>query len=257
MLPCLACRLPDPISSRLFGNRKRWGVRPNSNDPHWKRWEEAMEEFYSSTQHTGLGALVNEAGYRMLRHVPLDGADILEIGPGGLHHLSYWNGRPARYRLVDRRESMLNLALTKLREAGIPTETYLVDGYSSVLPLDDNSIDVVVSYYALEHLHPLEDYIAEYRRVLRPGGVLVGGIPTEGGLAWGLGRALTTARIARRKYGIDLERIICWEHPNFADKVIGTLDRQFRRQKLFFWPLTVPSPDLNLVICFVYEKHTS
>jgi len=41
------------------------------------------------------------------------------------------------------------------------------------LPFADDSFDVVTSFETLEHLHDRKEFLAELRRVLRPGGVMV------------------------------------------------------------------------------------
>jgi len=41
------------------------------------------------------------------------------------------------------------------------------------LPLEDHSVDVVVSFETLEHLHAQDDMLREFRRVLRPDGCLL------------------------------------------------------------------------------------
>ena len=112
----------------------------------------------------------------------------------------------------------------------------------------------MVSFYSLEHLYPLEPYVAGILRVLKPGGVLIGAIPAEGGLGWGLGRYLTSRRWFKKHTTINPDKLICWEHPNFADHVLTTLDRNMVQQHLGFWPLAVPSIDMNLVIKFIYAK---
>ena len=124
----------------------------------------------------------------------------------------------------------------------------------SHLSFRSETFDVVVSFYSLEHLHPLGEYLEEIHRVLRPGGRLVGAIPCEGGLAWGAGRMLTTRRWLYRDTGLNMDKIICWEHVNFADDILEALDHRFRRDTLNFWPAAVPLIDANLVARFIYEK---
>jgi SAM-dependent methyltransferase len=48
-----------------------------------------------------------------------------------------------------------------------------VNGSVTGLPLPDASVDVVVSFETIEHLSPQREMLAEFRRVLTPGGVLV------------------------------------------------------------------------------------
>jgi ubiquinone/menaquinone biosynthesis C-methylase UbiE len=48
-----------------------------------------------------------------------------------------------------------------------------VEGSCTALPLADASIDLVVSFETIEHLREQQEMLAEFRRVLAPGGVLV------------------------------------------------------------------------------------
>jgi SAM-dependent methyltransferase len=65
-------------------------------------------------------------------------------------------------------------ALAKAAELGIET---VVGDVEEPLPFPDESFDVVVAGELLEHLRFPEGLIGESRRVLRPGGVLVGSVP--------------------------------------------------------------------------------
>lgn len=60
--------------------------------------------------------------------------------------------------------------LGRAREAGADN---LIQGDATSLPLSDQSIDVVVGRGVLHHLPEPEAALAEWRRVLRPGGALV------------------------------------------------------------------------------------
>jgi len=65
-------------------------------------------------------------------------------------------------------------ALARAAERGIETAWADLD---EPLPLEDASFDVVVVAEVLEHLRLPDRALAEARRVLRPGGVLVGSVP--------------------------------------------------------------------------------
>lgn len=62
-------------------------------------------------------------------------------------------------------------------------------GSITALPLPDASIDVVVSFETIEHLSPQREMLAEFRRVLRPEGVLVLSSPNRPVYSEGSGEA--------------------------------------------------------------------
>jgi len=89
---------------------------------------------------------------------------------------------------------------------------------------------------------------------LKPGGKIIGAIPAEGGLAWGLGRYLTSRRWLKKNTNIDPDKIICWEHPTMADEILNAMKDKMALECAKFWPLKVPVIDVNLVIQFVFTK---
>jgi SAM-dependent methyltransferase len=251
----LAKYLPRPVRVALFGDRERHGPVADEADADWRHWREIDLAFYDANQRQSVGSLVNSSGYRIMAGLPLDGRTILEIGPGSLDHMAQWSGRPAKFICVDINEGFMARAVEKLEAAGIPTETHItraVDG--GLLPLADGSVDLILSFYSLEHLHPLQSHIAEFLRVLKPGGLLVGAIPCEGGLGWGLGRYLTTRRWLLANGIKDPGKIISWEHPNFADTILSGIETGFDWRVRRFWPLRIPVIDANLVASFIAER---
>lgn len=246
--------MPRPLRNVLWGDRERWGLTAVSDDACWVEWQRVSSEFYVENQRTGVGTTINDAGYRVMAAADIDGKTVLEIGAGDIRHIPYWTGRPRQYVLADVDAAMLERAKLRLQESGVPHREVLVERGGS-LPLGDASVDLVVSFYSLEHLHPLRAYLEEMHRVLKPGGMIVGAIPAEGGLAWGAGRYCTSRRWFKKNTTIDPDKIICWEHPNFADEIVGALDSMFVRERLSFWPFKwMPLLDPNLIIQYAYRK---
>lgn len=248
-------RLPQALAAPLFGDRARFGLAVQPDDPCWREWQTTYLDFYYATQKRSVGSVVNNAGYRVMSRIDLTGKQVLEIGPGDINHIDCWRGTPACFVIADIQQAMLDFSSKKLSAQGVAHESRLISRADlGALPFEDARFDVVVSFYSLEHLYPLEPYVAGILRVLKPGGVLIGAIPAEGGLGWGLGRYLTSRRWFKKHTTINPDKLICWEHPNFADHVLTTLDRNMVQQHLGFWPLAVPSIDMNLVIKFIYAK---
>lgn len=242
------------VSSRLWGDRERWGLVAQPEDACWKEWQRISAKAYMITQRNWMGTKLLNAGYQVMSEMDMTGKRVLEIGPGDIQHIAFWRGRPEEYLLADIHPDMLGMAEHKLQSANIPSRPLLVHR-GEALSLEDSSVDVVISFNSLEHLYPLAFHLSEFSRVLRPGGILIGAIPAEGGLAWGLGRMLTTRRWFMKNTSVDLDKIICWEHPNFADQIVAGLDQNFERDTLALWPMPMlPLLDANLVISFRYFK---
>jgi ubiquinone/menaquinone biosynthesis C-methylase UbiE len=246
--------IPRFVSNILWGNRKRFGFKINKDDPCWIEWQETYEKFYSTNQRKSIGIKVNDAGYQVMSTIDLTGKKVLEIGAGDIRHLQYLQGKPDKYFLADISPKMMDFAKQKLKEKEISYDSILIDR-NQPIPLKDETIDVIVSFFSLEHLYPLQDYLKDMYRILKPGGILIGAIPAEGGLAWGLGRMFTSRRWIKKNTNIDPDKLICWERPNFADQIISQLDTHFYRQKVIFWPFRLlPLYDINLIIKYIYKK---
>jgi ubiquinone/menaquinone biosynthesis C-methylase UbiE len=248
--------LPISVQSCLFGNRAKFSRTPVQDDKEWIVWKEkSIIDFYENTQKRGIGNWVCNLAYPFLAKINFKEKSIIEIGPGDIRHLKYINSKPNLYTICDVEKKCLDMSKKKLDQAGIPNKRILLEKTNSgQLPFSSEQFDFAISFNTLEHLYPLDSYLIEIDRVLKKGGLLLGGVPCEGGLAWGLGRLLTTRRYVHINYGINYDKIICWEHPNFVDYIIIKLDTFFERKFLRLHPFPWLPMDFNLVSSFSYQK---
>jgi SAM-dependent methyltransferase len=93
--------------------------------------------------------------------------DALDAACGTGRYADYLTGRGHRAVGVDSSPDMLARA-----RARVPSGEFLL-GDMRQLPLPDNCVDLVVSGLALSHVPTLAPVMAEFARVLRPGGHLV------------------------------------------------------------------------------------
>lgn len=247
--------LPSTLSIPLFGDRKTYGKSPWAEDKDWKHWLSIYPEVYFETQRNGsLQKFINNKGYDILKKVNLHGKTMAEIGPGGGYHLSLLKGIPEKYNAIDVCEDFFPNLQMKAVQYAIPLQCHFLKSGTSSLPLDTSSQDVVLSFYSLEHLNPLESWLKEIHRVLRPGGIFVGAVPVEGGLAWGIGRYLTSRRTLKEKFGLDIEKIVCWEHPNMIDEMLPGLESYFQKVIIQKFPFPFLPYDFNLLSKFIAFK---
>lgn len=249
--------LPYSINRRLFGDRKRFQNKFHETDEDWKLWLEFYEEFYLSTQKDVVGSTVNNWGYEVLRELDLTKKTVLEIGPGYLPHLSFWKGIPSKYVIVDVDKKFIEISKEKLRSFNISVESHLVKR-TELAEIVDESLDIVLTFYSLEHIYELPKFLNFFKNKLKENGILVGAIPNEGGGAWGAGRFLTSRRFAHKNSKLNYDKIICWEHPNFCDQIFKEIGKAgFQLVEKGGYPFSKYLPmDLNLISTFIYKKVT-
>lgn len=247
--------LPQFIKKRLWGNRKTYQNNFDSLDPDWIEWKKFSEIFYLTTQQSGIGLIINSWGYKIVSKINLDNKSVLELGGALLPHRKHWNGRPAEYHIVDLEEKYLQYSENILLEENIKINKHLLEG-RKIPEIKNDSIDVIFTFYSLEHLVNLENDLKFYFSKLKEGGCLVGAIPNEGGLAWGIGRFLTSRRFVHKNSNINYDKIICWEHPNYCDDILNTIEKVgFSINTINVYPFGKFCPkDVNLVTSFIFTK---
>lgn len=122
------------------------------------------EGYYRSRESTRDFLIEAALLYEMLR--PPSDSRILEVGCGGGGFLAYLESKGHRPFGVD----LLQEAVEAARSLAANSEILQADAYS--LPFEDESFDCLVSQHLIEHLEDLPRALAEWRRVLRPGGNL-------------------------------------------------------------------------------------
>lgn len=194
----------------------------------------------------GLAGRFQVAGHRLIDRWARRYANgvVLEIGCGHGHHLRYSENSYPLYIGLD----IENKFLRTLRERFLGM--IVVNGDAYALPFQDNSVDCVLSVYCFEHLRCLPECLAEIRRVLKLEGELLVSLPAEGGLLYGIGRWLTSKRYMERKYRIDYDTIVQWEHWNTCNETVNMIKTQFYINEIISLPFKwLSTSHLNIITC--------
>ncbi|WP_210717707.1 class I SAM-dependent methyltransferase [Amycolatopsis acididurans] len=126
---------------------------------------------------------------------------------------------PTRDHLVEHRWVGVDLSAGELAVAVAAGRGPVVHARVDALPFGDGAVDAVCAAMALQVVTPLDGVLAEIRRVLRPGGVLVAlvpgrlGVSPRGWLGW--------ARVLRA-LGVTSQP---WPNPHACDSLAGILAR--------------------------------
>lgn len=225
-------------------------MKSTTEDDMWLAWQDAAPRIYDKTYYTGnpLVARVNDSGHRLAERMfgPEDHfGSVLEVGAGTGMHLEHVRHRFDSYVLSDLSPDLLKLA--EQRHQGRDNLAFEVRDATN-LGYPDESFDRLISIYNLEHLPQPHLVLKEWRRVVKKGGTLTIAIPLDGGVAWRLGRYLTT-RGSFAKENLDLDYIIAREHINPSYNLISLIHHYFPERTEKYYPFGVPMVDVNLVYC--------
>ena len=172
------------------------------------------------------------------------GGRTLEIGPGNGSHISFEKIENLdEYVALELRESLSH------QISGSHANLRVVVGdCQKHLDFADDTFERVLAIHVLEHLDNLPAALDEIERVLKPSGVLSVVIPCEGGFGYAVGRRATVQRTFERRYKLPYEWMIRYDHVNSAREVLAELKMRFVTEDATFFPMRVPSVDLNLVV---------
>jgi ubiquinone/menaquinone biosynthesis C-methylase UbiE len=110
------------------------------------------------------------AAYRS-RVVPAAEGRVLEIGVGSGLNLPFYSAKVRHVIGLDPSPKLLSMARQAARPAMAPAE--FVEGSAEAIPLEDRSVDTVVTTWTLCSIPDAPRSLREMRRVLKPGGRLL------------------------------------------------------------------------------------
>lgn len=217
-------------------------------DGMWVRWQQESVQLRQKVdyQSNSLVKFFNLAGHGIVER----GHDhsqhfskVLEIGAGTGDHIAFVKHTYDEYFATDFNKEAVRIGSQNHQGSG---KIHFEVQDALVLQYPDSHFDRLISIYTLEHLPQPHVALSEWKRVLKKGGQIDIVIPTEGGIAWNLGRHLTTRR-QYKKLGFDLDYIIAREHINACYRLVAIIRHYFKLERESWFPFKVPTPHLNLL----------
>lgn len=221
-------------------------------DEAWLKYRAMFADVYDDANYSSpLQSFMMRASHRLTEGVIPQEAHfsrVLEIGAGTGEHFHFVRHQYDQYVLTDIDPSTLEVARRKVVTPH-PEKLAFEAQPSLRLPYADSSVDRLIATHVLEHIYQPHLALKEWRRVVRPGGVLSILIPTDPGFAWRLGRRLGPRRNALRQ-GIAYDYVMAREHVNPCNNLIALMRHYFPQRAERWWPTPIPSIDLNLFFLF-------
>lgn len=205
-----------------------------------------MQHFHELNRNS-FSAIVNFNHRYVIAHSPENFTSTLDVGAGLGEHLAYESLTAEQldgYVALEFRQNMAD----EIRKKWPAVRVSNAD-CQRTLPFADGCFDRILAIHVLEHLSNLPSFLDEAHRLLNKNiGRFLVVIPCEGGLAYSLGRRLTSKRMFEKRYGQPYEPYIATEHVNNAAEVVREIDRLFVAETKTYYPLKVPSLHLNLCL---------
>jgi SAM-dependent methyltransferase len=222
---------------------KKW---PKVLPPLSPQQKEAREKFMLQWQQTlpSYGPL-EKFNQGWVTTLPLKaGGKTLEIGAGIGAHLAYEDLSQQEYHCLEYREEWCG----HLRKM-MPPERVICGDIQRRQAWPDSFFDRIVAIHVLEHLLDLPSALAEIWRLLKDDGTFDVMLPTEGKLAYSLGRKASAERLFRRDFKMDYTPIIRHEHVSTLEEVLVELAKYFKAEKRRHFPFPwLPLSHVNLVM---------
>jgi SAM-dependent methyltransferase len=214
--------------------------------PSWTDYEAQWLEAYTDDSNAkSLAGRVLSATHGIVESDPRLAAKydcVLEVGAGPMKHFSAVRHDFDRYVASDHDPKVIDWLEARTWDERV--EIRQLSG--ATLPFADDSFDRLIATHVLEHLAFPVRALEEWVRVVRPGGVVSLILPCDPGLAWRFGRMLGPRRRAEAT-GLPYDYYMAVEHVNSIYNLRSIVRHHFPDRVERWWPLRVPSPDINLI----------
>lgn len=156
---------------------------------------------------------------------------IIEVGSGNGQHFNLTSVDAKEYIEVDLRKSKnFNIKDKKVKELG---RKFVVDDATQLVKFSNSSFDGLIATCLLAHLVDVEQALLNWRRVVRPGGMLSIYLPNEPGLLLRFAREFSTKRKIKSR-GYDHDYIHWKEHRNHFLGMKAMIKHVFRGDSIKF-----------------------
>ncbi|MCL4503898.1 MAG: class I SAM-dependent methyltransferase [Deltaproteobacteria bacterium] len=219
------------------------------DDPDYRLYLEKLETLHQVHYRTGslTGRIEEDVKQRLAELILIRRPPLVDLGCGTGYGFPYL-GSEEDIIGVDN-----NLSLLKECRQRFPKATLLCCDLRNS-PFRPGSFKTLFSVGTLEHVFYLESFVEAAENCLEPTGRFYVEVPTEGGMLWGLCRALWTAPRNSRLLGVNYNRAIGKDHCNTVYTVHNVLEKFFEIEAMKQYPFGFGGFNVNLAMMYRLKK---
>ena len=213
--------------------------------------EKYYVEYYKDVQRSGLQGWGNSLIDKLVEKYSSypSNAIVLEIGASSGEHIRFLKtpSSISNYVALDVAPKLTDPLLAEKLEQHFPIR--FVKGNAEKVDFEENFFDLSISMCVLAHVDSVRQVLLELKRVTKPSGRIVIGMPCDPGLLNRLIKNLVTYRVMKRA-GISNPRLTyALEHRNGISNILAICEDVFSEDSLSvkYFPFRVKSWNLNLI----------
>ncbi len=198
-------------------------IRPDLPEEYKKIWDEHyLDSRKGRTKVTNISSKMEGWLHRKVSKTASENRETLEIGGGTLNQLNFENTKI--YDVVEPQHMLYEKENNKNRVRHF---------YDDISDIKGKKIyDRIISVATFEHICDLPDVIQRSAELLKENGIMSVSIPNEGRFLWHFAYTMTTGIEFKKKWGLDYEIWMRYEHVNTADEIEILLRHYFDKVKV-------------------------
>ena len=217
--------------------------RPDLTEEQKRIFSDWYQHWLSKAGMQGRYSFVDRFGHEYAARTFENGCKTLDIGAGNGAHLKYEDLDAQEYTALEHSSELI-----KNINASYPKAKTVIGDCQKEMDFPDHYFDRVLAIHVLEHLDNLPVTLREVHRILRARGKFSVIIPCEGGMLYSIGRKFSSEKMFKERYHQNYDWLIKYDHVNTAREVLAELKNLFNIDSSQYFPLLIPSVDMELVI---------
>lgn len=192
-----------------------------------------------------------DQGHRYIGTINKTNKVVMDFGSGIGYHAKFEDlSVMKKYLFADQNQKMLE-KLSKIynRELVIKVDR-------AEIPVENKSVDIIISSHVFEHIPDIEKTIKEIKRILKTDGKIMVVLPCDPGFMWNSLTKISPSQIRLKMNGLNYREVMEYEHVNTFVDIKAVLEKHFTIEDERYGPFgIIKNKNANLIyMCELSNK---